>query len=388
MLTLNPLTVFHFAAGKISYPEELNAEMTTALHLLSGGLDYSSTGKVTTSYLSIMIWRLSQRSPTAARRHNPMARAMWIGLLLLIPLAGHAADCRPVAVDVAKDGGARTAAGAAEKRGSSKGQDFQHGLLWRIEVPGVAPSYLFGTFHSSDPRITTLPCPVKEVFDRSASYTMEVIANGAGIVAMAEAMYFNDGKTLKEVLGEPLYQETLRVVGANEVDQAGSINNMKPWAVMVALSAPPEGRGLFLDMTLQLDATHRGKPTYGLETMQEQIAVFNGMSLEDQVVLLRDAVQNYQLTQDAMEDLTRAYLQRDLGALLVLDEKLKPQDARVYAAMMDRLLVQRNARMAERLRARLKEGNAFIAVGALHLPGDNGLLRLLSTAGYHVTRVY
>ena len=163
---------------------------------------------------------------------------------------------------------------------------------------------------------------------------------------------------------------------------------MKPWAVLMALSAPRAGRGLFLDVALQYDATQRGKPTHGLETMQEQIAVFNGMSLDDQVVLLRDAVQNHALTQDAMEELTRAYLKRDLSALLAISEKHRPADARVHAAMMERLLVRRNANMAERMRVRLKEGNAFIAVGALHLPGDTGLLRLLSAAGYRVTRIY
>jgi uncharacterized protein len=319
-----------------------------------------------------MIRLPSRHLHTLARRYTATVRAIWLGLLLLMPFAGQAADCRPV---------------AAEKLVAGQERDFQHGLLWKIETPGVAPSYLFGTYHSSDPRITTLPCPVKAAFDRSASYTMEVIANGAGIASMAEAMFFNDGKTLKELLGEQLYQETLKAVGANGVALADSINNMKPWAVMVALSAPPD-EGLFLDMALQLDATVQNKPTYGLETMAEQIAVFNDMSLDDQVVLLRDAVQNYQLNQDAMQELTRAYLQRDLGALLALNDKYKPQDARVNATMMDRLLVQRNARMAERLRTRLKEGNAFIAVGALHLPGGNGLLQLLSTAGYHVTRVY
>ena len=320
-----------------------------------------------------MTWRLSRPLPTRASHRMPIARALWLILFLAVPLAGHATECRPV---------------AADKPGTVRGQGFNHGLLWKIETPGIAPSYLFGTYHSNDPRITTLPCPVRDVFDRASSYTMEVITNGAGIVSMAEAMFFNDGKTLKDVLGEPLYQETLRAVGATDTTKTGSINNMKPWAVMMVLSAPRAGSGLFLDIALQYDATQRGMPTYGLETMQEQIAVFNGMSLDDQVVLLRDAVQNVQLTQDAMEALTQAYLKRDLSALLALNEKYKPNDARVFADMMDRLLVQRNSNMAERMRVRLKEGNAFVAVGALHLPGDNGLLRLLSAAGYHVTRIY
>lgn len=307
--------------------------------------------------------------------HRPGTPLLWlVGVLLqLATPASQAADCRPV---------------AAEPAAAAKTQDFNRGLLWKVEPSGGAPSYLFGSFHSSDPRITTLPCPVQEVFDRAASYTMEVIANGAGIVSMAEAMYFSDGKTLRNVLGESLYLDTQRAVRAHDALLATGIDHMKPWAVMVALSSPREGRGLFLDMALQAQATLRDKPTYGLETMQEQIAVFNGMSLEDQVALLRDAVRDAERTQDAMEELTAAYLKRDLAALLALSEKYKPRDTRVYDVMMDRLLKRRNANMAERMRVRLKEGNAFIAVGALHLPGDTGLLRLLNTAGYRVTRVY
>ena len=320
-----------------------------------------------------MIWRLSRPLPAHLTHRLSMAGALWFILLLVVSFTAQGAACRPVAVEIP---------------GTTGRQDFNRGLLWKIELPGVAPSYLFGTYHSSDPRITTLPCPVHEVFRRTSSYTMEVIFNGAGIVSMAEAMYFSDGKTLKDVLGEPLFRETLRAVGAGETDGGSGINKMKPWAVMMTLLEPREGGGLFLDMALQLAATRHGKPTYGLETMQEQIAVFNGMSLDDQVVLLRDTVQNHRLIQNAAEEIIQTYLKRDLGALLVLSERFKPQDARVHEDMMERLLLRRNINMAERMRVRLKEGNAFVAVGALHLPGNAGLLQLLSSAGYRVTRIY
>lgn len=301
----------------------------------------------------------------------------WAGLLglLLLPLVATAAECRTVAplpTRIAAD-------------------DFGRGLLWRIETVGAsaaAPSYLFGTFHTSDPRITVLPCPVQQAFDRAASYTMEVIMNGAGLVSMAEAMFFSDGRKLEDVLGAELYQEVVRILSSEDAAKARAIRHMKPWAVMMAFSGAPEGRGLFLDMALQLEATRRDKPTYGLESMQEQIAVFNGMSLDDQVVLLRDALQARHLQKDALEELTRAYLARDLTAIAGLTEKYKPADLRVHAELMHRLLVARNRNMADRMRTRLQEGNAFVAVGALHLPGDTGLLRLLSDAGYRVTRVY
>lgn len=284
------------------------------------------------------------------------------------PLA--AAECRPVPPE-------RIAA-----------NDFSKGLLWKIESPNRTPSHLFGTFHSSDPRIVTLPCPVKAAFDRSMSYSMEVIMNGTGIVTMAQAMYLDGSKTLREVVGEPLYRDTQAALENIGVQSMEGFNRKKPWAVMLALSNPPQQDGLFLDLVLQYEATRRGIPTHGLETMGEQIAVFNGMSLEDQTVLLRDAVQNQRFMRESMEEMVDAYLRRDLAGLVQLSDKYKSVDARLNNALMDRLLVQRNKIMAERMQARLQEGNAFIAVGALHLPGETGLLHLLTRSGYRVTRVY
>jgi len=312
---------------------------------------------------------LSTACPGAVRRSlTPL-----LGLLLLLACpAAFAEQCRPV----------------SDPPPASANQRFDRGLLWKIEIRGSAPSYLFGTFHSSDPRITTLPCPVQAAFDRADSYAMEVITNGAGIVSMAEAMFLPEPQTLKALLGDALYQDTLRAVGADPQQGATGINRMKPWAVMMMLAAPREHRGLFLDMALQLRATRQGKNTHGLETMAEQIAVFNGMSLADQIVLLKDAIQMASTSREVIEELAQAYLQRDLNSLLALQDKYKPADARVQEEMERRLLIQRNHIMAERMHALLKEGNAFIAVGALHLPGEHGLLRLLTAAGYRVTVIY
>jgi hypothetical protein len=306
--------------------------------------------------------------------YRACVRGFWLALWLGLAASGaQAADCRPASPHPPATAGT----GA-----------FDHGLLWKIETAGVAPSHLFGTFHTSDPRITTLPCPVQRVFDSAASFIMEMIMNGAGVTSMAEAMFFSDGNTLQQVLGDALYRETLQALGLDEIPATGGINHMKPWAVMMTLTTPRPGRGLFLDMALQLRATRQNKVTYGLESMQEQIDVFNGMSLDDQVVLLRDTLQSRRLLDGVMEELTRAYLRRDLHGLVKLSEQYRTADTRVHQAMMDRLLTQRNRNMAARLRARLQEGNAFIAVGALHLPGEAGLLQLLRNDGYRVTRVY
>jgi uncharacterized protein YbaP (TraB family) len=83
------------------------------------------------------------------------------------------------------------------------------------------------------------------------------------------------------------------------------------------------------------------------------------------------------------------YLARDIGAMMKAWRdslaKLDPRDAAVLNA---RMLDERNHRMVRRMKVRLAEGNAFICMGALHLPGKAGILNLLRAQGYTVSVVY
>ncbi|BAU47856.1 polysaccharide biosynthesis protein GumN [Sulfurifustis variabilis] len=267
------------------------------------------------------------------------------------------------------------------------GSRYTRGLLWRIESPGRPPSHLFGTIHSSDPRVVSLPAPVKQAFDRSGSFTMEMVTDGSALVAMAETMFLGEGQTLRQITGDALYGEIREALAARGLPEQG-LEKQKPWVVLMTLSAPPNRGGMFLDLSLQLQATLAGKPVHGLESMQEQLAVFDELATEDQVTLLRETVKAQREAEAQLEALTRAWLARDLGQLMATVEKYRPEDARLYNTLMQRLLDDRNRRMAERMEARLAEGNAFIAVGAAHLPGPDGLLALLARRGYRLTAVY
>ena len=87
-----------------------------------------------------------------------------------------------------------------------------------------------------------------------------------------------------------------------------------------------------------------------------------------------------------------AYLSRELGSYTLMTEEMTAIDDPLYRAQVDELvrelLDERNARMVERMAPRLTEGDAFIAVGALHLPGERGILNLLAERGYRIFRVY
>ena len=262
------------------------------------------------------------------------------------------------------------------------------GLLWKIEMTGLRPSYLFGTIHSDDPRVTALPDAVAATFDSSRSFTMEaLIDSSASILEMAEAMFFSDERTLAGVLGKELYAQTIQVMSQHGLPVAG-IEKQKPWVVIMALSMPKPRTGQFLDLLLKTRATLQDKPVYGLESVKEQIAVFDDLPMEEQITLLKETLDAQDKIEAQFEELTRAYLQRDLTGLMAITEEQNPKTDGLSERFMDRLLDQRNIRMAERLLPRLKEGNAFIAVGAAHLPGPQGLLNLLEKAGYRVTSIY
>jgi hypothetical protein len=83
------------------------------------------------------------------------------------------------------------------------------------------------------------------------------------------------------------------------------------------------------------------------------------------------------------------YLARDLNGLFAwMRRQAAGQDPRLMQLFQDRIIDARNRLMATRMVARLKDGLVFVAVGALHLPGRNGILSLLAQRGYKVSRIY
>ena len=264
----------------------------------------------------------------------------------------------------------------------------QKGLLWKIERDGVKPSFLLGTMHSEDERVLKIPPEVQRVFDGSSSFTMEVVLDTQAIMETAQAMVFNDGGDLKTVLGSALYNKIVPLMAQHGVPEM-VLSTFKPWAVFLTLSMPPGRTGVFLDAALHDAAVAQKKAVHGLETVQEQLGIFDRLTVAEQAQLVGDAVKHAGELKAVFEEMIHVYLKRDLAGLQALNEKYtSSDDAKLEQKLMAELIDARNLRMLERMAPRLKEGKAFIAVGALHLPGDRGLLRLLEKQGYRVSAVY
>jgi uncharacterized protein YbaP (TraB family) len=266
-------------------------------------------------------------------------------------------------------------------------EPYGRGLLWRIEGKGAAPSHVFGTVHLADPRVTKLPPAVANEFDRARSVSLEVTLDAANILTLANRMLYTDGRDLQSVAGAELFGKAAAITEGLGLPEP-LLRMFKPWAVALVLSAPPQDPANVLDFVLARRAQEKGKPVHALEGMEEQIAALEGFPEADQVALLRHAVENRARLQDWIGRIVEAYLARDLAAMQRISEESSGGDQRANEVFADRLLYQRNERMAERMEARLAEGGAFIAVGALHLYGSRGVPALLESRGYRVTRVY
>ncbi|MEM7225176.1 MAG: TraB/GumN family protein [Pseudomonadota bacterium] len=275
------------------------------------------------------------------------------------------------------------------------GGDRSHGegRLWRVDKPGAAPSHVFGTMHTSDPQVVDLPTEVRQAFEGSERLVLELVLTSEAGMELAQAMVMTDGRTLPDVIGDERFAKVLE--GARRYGlPATQMQIFRPWAVMTFFSLPPaelkrEIAGkLPLDQMLQTEAKAAGTPVHGLESATEQISVFTELPEADQIALLDVALILNPSIDRLFEEMKQAYLAGDLNRLHEMSqEQSAGTDPRLAELFEDRLIGHRNQIMVERMQEYLTAGGAFVAVGALHLSGDDGILSLLEDQGYTVERV-
>ncbi len=275
----------------------------------------------------------------------------------------------------------------AAQASADAGLPFSQGRLFRIGKPGTTPSHVFGTMHSDDQRVLSLPAPVRQAFDSAETVALELDLGPAAMAASMAGMLLTDGRELRDVVGDELYAQTVEAVAGIGMPEM-AIRKFKPWGVAMLLSMPPIDSGRFLDLALYQSAKAQGKTVKGLETAAEQLAVFDGLSEPDQIEILQEALANRHLFDRMFKEMTDAYLQGDLGALVRLNEKYGAGDSAAGQRLQERLLDKRNKLMVKRLIPLLGKGNIFVAIGALHLPGKNGILYLLKEHGFKVKSVH
>ncbi len=265
---------------------------------------------------------------------------------------------------------------------------YKQGLLWEIVTPGQPSCYLFGTIHSEDSRVIELPPIVSATLKAAGTLVLEAPVDSQAEAISFQAMLFTDNTRLPKVLDPELYQRVFRAMAKRGFSQQ-IVNVLKPWAISIILSVPKPQTGLFLDLVLMQMASAQSIAIQSLETVGEQLAILDGFSLNEQVQMLKDTLNELPEIDALHEQLIMAYLDRDLARLVRISEQsMGMGSVELKEKLSEQLIVQRNKRMVNRMEPMLLKGRVFVAVGALHLPGEEGILSLLVARGHQVKAMY
>ena len=274
------------------------------------------------------------------------------------------------------------------------------GTLWKVEKEGLAPSWLFGTIHMTDSRVTNLGPRAQMAFNAANTVVIETTdildqAKMMGELAKeTDLMMYTDGSSLTAQLSS----SDLAALEAGLKERGiplGSVAKMKPWMLisMVALPACEMARkqaGIeILDQKLATEAKKLGKQLLGLETANEQLRAMAAVPMDFHIRGLIDTLKLGDKMDDVIETMIALYEREDIGLFWPLFEATMGDAAgkgEGYAEFERIMVVKRNHVMADRSDPIMGKGGAFVAVGALHLPGPEGVIELLRKKGYTVTR--
>jgi len=273
------------------------------------------------------------------------------------------------------------------------------GLLWRISKEGVAPSWLFGTMHMADPRVTTLPAAAQSAFDGADTLVIETldVLDPAKMTALMlerpELTMFTGPETLIDLIPEADRAMIAERLAARGVP-LDSLRKTKPWliAALVALPACELQRQAagaeILDLALAEAAETGGKRLEGLESLADQLEAMAALPMDFHIRGLVETVRLGDRLDDVIETMIVLYRAGEVGMFWPFFEAVLPDETEAgaagYADFQEKMIVARNGTMADRALPVLARGNVFMAVGALHLPGRDGVVERLRQAGFTV----
>ena len=272
--------------------------------------------------------------------------------------------------------------------------------LWKVTpaTPGVAPSYIFGTHHLVTPEY--LPASAREALDSASVVVGEVVVselNGdEGREAIMKATAAPPDSSLTSLF-TPQQIDSINalfniLLGTGQVPFVQQQDDRCPGVLSAALTMflgekvlPGFSTGGNIDTYVQEYARSCGKELRGLESADEQLSLLYGSSVASQAAELMEMVRDPRGNISKLEEMTQYYLDGDLESLYtMLDEPVSG----VGTDELERLVVNRNRAWMWTLDQIIgREGNAFIAVGAGHLPSETGILAMLESRGYIVTPV-
>jgi uncharacterized protein YbaP (TraB family) len=299
----------------------------------------------------------------------------------LVVVAVSPAAAQVVAPPVAADAPAIRAVPPAEGRGPA---------LWVVR-DADSTLYLFGTVHLLRPTTGWGTDRVDAAFDSAEKVVLEISNpdDQAAVIPLIQQHGLSLATPLSSLLNPDeiaALDTAAKTIGLS----AAQMEPFRPWFAALTLSVAPLAKAGYdpasgVELILKARAEAAGKPVSGFETIDEQIRILAGFPEADQLAFLRTTLEDFETATVDLDRLVESWAAGDVEAIETIGvQPMRESSEELYQA----LLVRRNTNWADQIQTMLEgSGTVFIAVGAAHLAGDDGVQDILERRGVDVDLV-
>lgn len=256
-------------------------------------------------------------------------------------------------------------------------------MLWKIESPALpGTSYLFGTMHVRDSGVVAAAAPAFERIKLCKTFASEFDLRELAEGPVGTPLRMPPGLRLADLLGPKKYTKLRGLFLKFAQFDLQHVQHLPPMLIVNLIAERTLGNELpqSLDEQLWAYAQEEGLEMKGIETFEEQLAVMARIPLPMQVGMLLESVRNISRYRSHLGHLAELY---KLGDATRLYQSVKKS----LRGLRKPMLYRRNEIMAQRMLVLVKEQPTFVAIGAAHLPGGKGVVRLLKQAGLKLSPV-
>ncbi len=266
-------------------------------------------------------------------------------------------------------------------------------FLFEISGNGLDhPSYLYGTMHMISKDLFEVGPNLMKALESSDYLVMEIrdLTNIGDLSSVVTDIYLDSG-TIKDYVSPQVYEDFIAALeehkGIDRETFEKTQANMKPFGLYSIIAqggeSPTEGTKSY-ELYFMDVAYENSLQLGGLETVKDQLNVFDQIKYEDMLVYLTETLQNMEVSQSELEELGPVYASHNLDTLA---SHIFASDDMLMTDYKDIFLINRNKNWIPKIEELIKDNQCFIAVGAAHLPFDSGVIQLLRNEGYTVRAI-
>ena len=269
------------------------------------------------------------------------------------------------------------------------GQVSSKSLLWEISGNGLEKSsYLYGTFHLLCPDDLQIKDKVKNAVGASEQLVLELDFDDPSVMqTIQQSMAYSDGTTAKDYLNKSEYELVAGFFRDSLQLPFERLHAIKPFFLSSMTLIQFAGcQPVSFEQKLTSMAKQEGIDITGLETVGEQMGFIEDIPMKMQKKMLLENLQHYDSSRVMFHKMMDCYLREDLPGLNAISQESFVDEE--YVDFRENLLISRNKDWVPKIEQVVREKACFIAVGAAHLPGREGVIDLLRKKGYRVEPVH